>query len=139
MSIDDRGGGFLGRLRAVALVAVLAGAVGSVGFMLRAGHPPLFLRVLFAIWVLSPFVVLVMAERVSTRWSVLTREALYAVMLVIPLGTLVAYGVVALGPPRAQTAFVFVVTPPASWLVTAVVVPIAAVISGRLARRRDRQ
>jgi hypothetical protein len=137
MSIDERGGGYPGRLRAAALIAVLAGAVGAVGLMLRAGHPPLFLRVLFAIWVLSPFMVLVLAERASTRWSVLTRAALYGVMLVLTFSTLAIYAVVAFGPPRAQTAFVFVVVPPASWVLTGIVVTIAALISGRLSRRGD--
>lgn len=46
-------------LRAVGLVAVVVGAVASVLLMLRAGHPPLALRLLFAGWVLSPFVALV--------------------------------------------------------------------------------
>jgi hypothetical protein len=122
-------------LRAAALIAVLAGAVGSVGLMLHAGHPPLFLRVLFAIWVLSPFTVLILAEMASKRWSVLTRAALHGLMLVVTLGTLAIYGVVSLGPPRAQTAFVFVVVPPASWLLTAIVLPIAALISGKRSRR----
>ena len=106
--------------------------------MLHAGHPPLFLRVLFAIWVLSPFALLALVEMVSKRWSVLTRAALYVVMLVITLGSLVIYSVVAFGPPRAQPAFVFVLVPPASWLLTAIVLPIAALISGSLSRRRAR-
>ena len=122
-------------LRAAALIAVVAGAVGSVGLMLQAGHPPLFLRVLFAIWVLSPFALLALVETVSKRWSVLTRAALYVVMLVITLGSLVIYSVVAFGPHRAQPAFAFVLVPPASWLLTAIVLPIAALISGSPSRR----
>jgi hypothetical protein len=137
MSIDERGGGFLGLFRGAALIAVLAGALGSVGLMLRAGHPPLFLRVLFAIWVLSPFAVLVFAHSVSKRWSVFTRAALYGVMLAVTLGSLAIYGVVALGPPRPKPAFVFVLVPPASWLLAAIIIPIAALISDRLSPRRQ--
>jgi hypothetical protein len=137
MSIDARGGGFLALLRVAALIAVLAGALGSVGLMLRAGHPPLFLRVLFAIWVLSPFAVLVFAHSVSKRWSVFTRAALYGVMLAVTLGSLAIYGVVALGPPRPKPAFVFVLVPPASWLLAAIIIPIAALISDRLSPRRQ--
>jgi len=45
--------GFLGLLRAAALIAVVAGAGGSVGLMLRAGQrTPRLLLVLFVIWVL---------------------------------------------------------------------------------------
>jgi hypothetical protein len=118
---------------------VLAGAVGSVGLMLRAGHgnPSRLLLVLFALWVLSPFIALVLANMVSKRWSVLTRATLYTVMLVLTSGSLAIYGDVALGPPRTKAAFVSVVVPPASWLLIAIVVPIAALISGRPSRRGD--
>ena len=71
MSINGRGemtqesrrrteGGFLGLLRGAALIAVLAGVVGSFGFLLRAGRrTPRFLLILFVLWVLSPFMALV--------------------------------------------------------------------------------
>ena len=151
MSINGRGemtpkvnwgrteGGFLGLLHAAALIAVLAGAVGSVGLMLHAGHrnPSRLLLVLFALWVLSPFIALVLANMVSKRWSVLTRAALYTVMLVLAVGSLAIYGDVALGPPRTKTAFVFVVVPPASWLLIAIVVRVSALVSGRPSPRGD--
>src|SRR5712691_4338173 len=128
----------LGVLRAVALIAVVAGAVGSVGLMLHAGkRTPRLLLVLFTIWVLSPFVALAWANVVSKRWSVLIRATLYGVTLVLTLGSLAIYGDVALEPPRAKTAFVFVVVPPASFLLIAIVVPIAALISGKLSRRGE--
>ena len=131
--------GFLGLLRAAALIAVLAGAVGSFGLMLHAGrrNDSRILLVLFTIWVLSPFVALVLADVVSKRWSVLTRATLHSVMLVLTIGSLAIYGDVASGPPRAKTAFVFVVVPPASWLLIAIAVLLAALISGRLSRRSD--
>ena len=131
--------GFLGLLRAAALIAVLAGAAGSFGLMLHAGrrNDSRILLVLFTIWVLSPFVALVLADVVSKRWSVLTRATLHSVMLVLTLGSLAIYGDAALGPPRAKAAFVYVVVPAASWLLIAIVVPIAALISGRLSRRSD--
>jgi hypothetical protein len=133
-------GGFLGRLRAAALIAVLAGAAGSVAFMLHAGrrkHSPRLLLALFAIWVLSPFVALVFGNIASKGWSVITRATLYSVMLVLALGSLAIYGDVALGPLSAKTVPVFVIVPPASWLLIAIVVPIAALVSGRLSRRGD--
>jgi hypothetical protein len=125
-------GGFLRFLRAVALIAIVAGAVGSVGLMLRAGRTtPRLLLVLFAIWDLSPFVALAWAYMVSKRWSVMTRATLYGVTLVITLGSLVSYGNVVLPPAGSPRAFVFVVVPPGSWLLMAIVVPIAALISRR--------
>jgi len=130
-------GGFLGLLRATALIAVLGGAVGSVGLTLYAGrhNHSRILPALFTLWVLSPFMVLLVASVVSKRWSFPTRAALYIVMLVLTLGSLALYADVALGPPRSKPAFVFVVVAPASWLLIAIVVPIAARISARRSRR----
>jgi hypothetical protein len=136
----DLEGGFLGVLQAAALIAVLAGAVGSVGLTLHAGahNPSRILKVLFVFWVLSPFVALVAANVASKRWSVVTRATLYIVMVVLTLGSLAIYGDVALGPPRAKTAAVFVVVPPASWLLITIVVPMAALISRRLPSRANK-
>jgi len=129
-------GRYLGLLHAVALTAVVAGAGGSVGLMLWVGHrnPSRLLLVLFAIWVLAPFTALVLADFVSKRWSVITRATLYGVMLMLTLGSLAFYGDV-VWRPRPQPAFVFLVVPLGSWLLMTTVVPIAALISGRLSRR----
>ena len=129
-------GGFLGLLRAVALIAVVAGALGSVGLMLWVGHrnPSRALLALFVIWDLSPFIALVLADIVSKRWSVLTRATLYGVMLIVALGSLAFYGDV-VWRPRPQPAFMFLVVPLGSWLLMIIVVPIAALVSSRLSRR----
>jgi hypothetical protein len=126
----------LGLLQAASQIAVLIGAVGSAGLMLHAGrHAPRLLVVLFAIWVLSPFVALASANVVSKRWPVLIRATLYSVMFLVTLGSLAVYGADALRPPKAQAAFVYVVVAPASWLVSAIVIAVAALISGRRPRR----
>ena len=130
------GGGFLALLHAVALTAAVAGAGGSVGLMLWVGHrnPSRILLVLFAVWVLSPFMALLLANMVSKRWSVLTRATLYGVMLILTLSSLAFYGDV-VWRPRPQPAFVFLVVPVGSWLLMTIVVPVGALISGRLSRR----
>ena len=129
-------GGFVGRLRAAALIALLVGAAGSLGLMLHAGRrSPRLLLVLFVPWVLSPFIALVFAHVVSKRLSVPTRATLYCVMLVIAVGSLAIYGDDALGHRRPQAAFVYVAVPPASLLLMATVVPVAAFLSRRLSRR----
>jgi hypothetical protein len=111
-------------IRKAALIAVLLGAAGSLGLMLHAGrrNNSRILMVLFAIWVLSPFAALILAHVASKRWSFHARASLYSLMLILTLASLVVYGYVALGPPRAKTAVVFVVLPPISWLLTAVVI-----------------
>jgi hypothetical protein len=127
------------KLRATAVIAVLAGAVGSVGLMLRVGHRnnSRILVALFGIWVLSPFAAFVVASLVSKRWPVPTRTMLYIMMLVVTLGSLAIYGDVAFGPPRAKPAFAFLIVPLASWLLSTIVVAMAAIISGRRSRRAD--
>jgi hypothetical protein len=131
-----RGGGFLGPLRAMALVAVLVGAIGSVGLTLSAGrHSPRFLLVLFLLWVLSPFVAFLLVDRVSKGWSVLTRATLYSVMLVVTLSSLAIYGNVVWISPTSRPAPVFLLVPLGSWLLMAVVVSMAALASRRRSRR----
>ncbi len=132
-------GGLLRRLRAAALIAVLVGAGGSVGLMLRAGRSSdeRLLVVLIAIWVLAPFAALVLAHVVARRWSVPTRATLYCLMLVLAAGSLVIYVGDAFGRSEAEGAVVFVGVPLASWLLIALVLPIAAFISGRLSRRGE--
>jgi hypothetical protein len=93
--------------------------------------------VLLAIWVLSPFVALLWAGIVSKRWSVLTRVALYGVMLIVPLSALAIYMADAIWPRTSPGPFVFIPVPPASWLLSAIVVLMAAFISGRRSRRVD--
>lgn len=131
------GNAFLGLLRAVCLVAIAAGAVGSVGWMLRAGQrAPRFLQVLFTIWVLSPFVGLLWAQVVSKRWPVLPRATLHGVTLAVTLGSLAVYGeLVRLQPTGSPNAFLYVLVPPTSWVFMAVALAIAALVS----RRRSRQ
>jgi hypothetical protein len=118
---------FLGLLRRVALVALLVGAAGSLGLMLRAGRRQnsRILLLLFAIWTLSPFIALVGANVVSRRWSILTRATLYIVMLVLTLGSLAVYGEVAFGYATAKVGFVFLVVPLSSWLLIAIVVTVS--------------
>lgn len=127
----------LGFLRGAALTGLLVGAVGSFSLMLRAGrnNPSRLLLVLMATWVLSPFAALLLAYVASKRWSVFTRAALYCAVLVVALGSLAIYGYFAWRPPRAQPASVYVLVPPASWLLIAIVLPVAAFISGRRSRR----
>ena len=136
MSRERPESGLLQRLRVAALIAVLVGAGGSVGSMLRAGRSSdeRLLVILIAGWVFAPFAALVFAHVVAWRWSVPTRATLYCLMLALTLGSLAIYVGDAFGPPT--TAF-YVGVPIASWLLIALVLPIAALISGRRSRRGD--
>ena len=132
-------GAFLRLLRTVANIAVLFGSAWSVRFTLQAGHrsPSRFLMALFVIWVSCPFLALVFAIFNSQDWSILSRAMVYSVVLILSLGSLAIYGRVALGPPRAKPAFVFLVVPALSWLVLAATVSAATLISRRRSFPRD--
>ena len=126
-------GAFLGPLRTVALIAVMACAAVSVGLTLLAGrrNNSRILIALFVIWVVSPFIGLIVANGVSMRWSLVTRATLYSLMLVTSVGSSAFYAVVVLGSPRPKQASVFLMVPLASWLLVATVVPVAAFLSRR--------
>jgi hypothetical protein len=127
---------FLSFLRTATLVASLTGALGSLGLLFHASRtrPPL-LMALFVIGVLSPFVAIVFTRVVSRRWTVPTQVTLCIVTLVIALSSLAVYLNDALRPRRAQAAFVYIVVPMASWLVLAIVIPVAVFISRRQSHR----
>jgi hypothetical protein len=122
----------------VALIAMIAGAAGSVTLMLHAGRrqESRVLIVLFGIWALSPFVAGVMASSVSKHWATLTQATLCMVFVFVTLGSLAVYGDVAFGYTKAKLGFIFLVVPLASWLIAAVAVATAALISGRQSHRR---
>jgi predicted dienelactone hydrolase len=125
-------------LSRAALLLALVGALGSVGFMLRAGHrndSPILLA-LFAIWVLSPFVALIAAIMISKRWSILTRATLYGVMLIITVGSLAIYGNMVSAPPDSKLALPFLLVPLESFLLITIVTPLAALLSRTLSRFR---
>ncbi len=123
-----------------AVITALVGGVGSVSLMLHAGKrigSPVYLLCLFAVWVASPFVALILACLVSGRWSVPTRTALQSVIMFITLTSLVMYAAVAFGAAKPRPP-VFVVVPPASWLILVVVLGTTAAVTRRGAREIGR-
>ena len=120
-------------LRRGAVIAIVFGATGCVALFLRASeHPPPVLVVLFILWLISPFVLLGWMHAASARWASATQTTLHVVTLAIALASLAIYSgllrITSAGAPRAAP---FVVTAPASWLLIAVVVSLAALVSRR--------
>lgn len=119
-------------LRTAALIANVGGAIGAIGFWIHATqHPPLLIIVLFVVWVLSPFALLGVAHARARGWTVEMQKALYYAALFVALGTLAIYTDDALHHRAAHRAFVYVLVPPVSWVVT-----VAAVSIGALRGRR---
>jgi hypothetical protein len=120
-------------LRAAALTAIPIGAAGAVALFFRAAdHPPPILVAGFIVWLISPFVLLALAEARSSRWTVQTQAALHGVTLVIAAASLAIYSsVIRITPATAPRAAPFVVTAPVSWLFIAIAVSLAALASRR--------
>jgi len=128
-------GGIGGFLRGAALIAALAGAAGSLAFMFYAGRhqKSLVLFLLFAAWVASPFIAMVLANLFSQRWPIPAQPLNVTILLLTP-ASLAVYGCVAFGYTGAKIGFVFLIVPLASWLLITIVVLTGTFI----ARRRPR-
>ena len=109
------------------------GAVGSLCFTVYAGrHNSSFLLIaLFAVWVLTPFAGLWLAERSAERVPVGIANSMRGSALVIMVCSLGIYGAAAISGPSHHTTFAFLAVPAASWLA---IVPL--LIASRLVARR---
>ena len=105
-------------LQTMFLTALLIGAIGSLYFMFKAGsnQKSIILIGLFTVWVLSPFVGLFIANKVTSIWTAITRQLLFWLMLSLTIVSLIAYsGLMTI--PDSKPAFVFLALPFISWLV----------------------
>jgi hypothetical protein len=100
--------------------------VGSISLVLYKGrnNESVLLIALFVAWVLSPFIALLMADKVSKRWTDFTRKTLYILMLALTILSLLSYSGV-LSPTETKTAFVFLVVPLISWVLIVILLLIA--------------
>jgi hypothetical protein len=103
--------------------------------MLRVGYRndaaiPTLLLVLFTGWVASPFLAMLAADRVSSRWAAPARKTLHRLMLLIPLASLAIYGYLAVSPPRPKPAAPFLLVPLGSWLLVATTLAMARSSNG---------
>ena len=119
-------------LRTIALIVALVGAVGSLYFMFNAGRKQnsIILLALFTAWVLSPFVGLFISNKISSRWTVPARASLYWLMIILAIGSLVAYSG-AFNTPHTKNAFIFLIFPLISWFLVVIVFLIVTKISNK--------
>ena len=112
-------------------VILAFGAIGSLALMMYVGRrqQSMLVIALFVVWVSSPFVALFVADVLSARWKHDMQTTIHALMMVVGLGSLIAYSVDLVGPPHPQAAFMYVAVPPATCLFIAIVLPIAALLA----------
>lgn len=114
--------------RRMGLIAAEIGLMGSFALTLYVGrnNASQLLKLIFLMWVSVPFVILLIAHVQSKKWSERSRGVLDWLSYFVTAITLAVYGLIALYPPRTKRGFAFVVLPPLSVLVSAVVGGIAA-------------
>ena len=119
-------------LRTIALTVAVLGAIGSLYFMFKAGsqQKSVLLMVLFTGWVLSPFIGLFIAHKISSRWATHARSYFYWLILVLTIISLVAYSG-ALTTSATKPAFPFLVIPLISWFFIVVVFFITKRVSNK--------
>lgn len=123
----------LAGLRSAALVAVVIGGVGSIGLLRHAQqHPPPLLVALFVVWVSAPFALLGGANLVSPRWPVATSKTLHIVTIFVAVVSLGIYFDDNVAHRTGKRAFAYVVTPPASVLLSGIAVALAALKARKL-------
>jgi len=105
-------------LRITALVIVAVGAIGSLYFMFNASRnqKSILLIALFTAWVLSPFIGFFLTMKISKQWTTVALTSLYWLMIILTIGSLIAYGG-AFNTPQTKNAFRFLVVPFLLWLI----------------------
>ncbi len=136
MTYDAQARPLFSILRIAFFIAIVGGTVGSIALMRRTSpNMPPILVVLIGLWVISPFVLLVLGDVLANRWPLLSRTMIHVLALVLTVGSLAIYRSVAFGPPRPKPAFFFVLIPPIAWLVIATGVGMAALVSRKRSMR----
>lgn len=105
------------RLRTSTLWLGILGAIFSLVMVIYGGrnNKSILLISLFIVWVVSPFIALLLSNRASEGWPVLFRTVLYSLIVIVTMGSFVAYGGL-LHPQGTKPAFVFLVTPLLWWV-----------------------
>ena len=122
----------LNLFRIIVLAVWAIGAGISVNLTLYAGsaNKSMLLVGLFLVWVLSPFVVILVAHARYRLGPATVRIAIYCLMLVITVVSLLGYSG-RLSPTGARPAAVFLIVPLLLWVLMGIVIPVVLFRSRR--------
>ena len=124
-------------LKIAALFLLISCGILSLVLTLRAGqnNHSIVLPLLFIGWVLSPFIMLIIATLIFKRSSVIMQTIIYWLMIVIaPCSLLGLSGV--LSPVGTKPAAVFLIVPFISWVIITVVLIIGTLVQRKKAGKR---
>src|SRR5947209_13979929 len=113
----DKKTGNLNILRIVSRILGFIGALGSLYFMFNAGRhqKSILLIILFTGWVLSPFIGLFVASKISNHRKMPPQAIIYWLIIILAISSLIAYSG-ALILPGTKTAFIFLIWPFIWWI-----------------------
>ena len=116
-----------------ARLATILGAVGGLVSMFIVGHRQrsVLLMVLFATWVVSPFVALALVRARASAWPPPSRRITQYAAMLISIGALATYMYVIVRPLKSQPASTFLIVPFVSWVAVVVVAAFAGFTSRR--------
>ena len=103
--------------RTIALVFLIVGAFLSVKIVLYTGrkNTSFILPILFMLWVLSPFLLLFIANLFSKYWKEISTKMLYSLMILLSIGSVFCYSGGLQLPSNSKPAFIFLIVPFISW------------------------
>ena len=110
------------------------GTVGCVAILLRAGgvaHALELSTLLFAVWVASPLLCLVLANALSPRWPRPTRLLAFFSTVIIVAGSLLVYADTVFRPQHSTGALIFIFLPLWSLLFILVGIPVLGLLLER--------
>lgn len=124
---------------ALAKAATIASAIVSLGctFWVGQHNRSVMLAMLFAVWVLSPFLGLLWARRFAYWYQFAAQAMVYGLIFVVSIGSAAFYLAAAFGPRWRHPALPFLAGPLVSWLLIAMVLIVVKLsFGGRFARHR---
>jgi hypothetical protein len=125
-------------LQILSLTILFIGSLASVVLVLYAGRHNTsgFLNILFSGWVLSPYIGLLIANRISGKWHILTRTILSWLMILISVVSILCYcGIFRLS--GTKPAFIFLIIPFVSWILIVAEMVINSIISRKLSEKAE--
>ncbi|MFI5152713.1 MAG: hypothetical protein ACHQET_05220 [Chitinophagales bacterium] len=105
-------------LRTFAITLTVLAAMGSLYLMFKAApnQHSIVLIFLFTSWVLSPFLALILVQKILIRGSTQPKTSIYWIMIILSIISLFAYsGIFSL--PGTRPAFPFLMVPLFSWFI----------------------
>lgn len=117
------------RLRLPAVIARWLGAIAALALTLYAGrhNHSILLPILFAGWVLLPYIGLVAVDRLAARSRLDIANAIHAAALLLALIPPILYSATSTLAPGRPATFSFLSVPAATWLAI-----VTLLIAGRL-------